>query len=199
MAKQADTTKSRALRKCRFESCDRTVGTKGAKGLCPAHYRQSKVGELRPIIKKMRRVPGAVCLVDGCEKRDGRFSAGMCNAHYLRSYRHGDPNILLKTQDGEPAKWIKSMVGFSGTECLTWPFARDPGGYPCKHTFDGKPIRAHRVMCILVHGDPPFPKAEAAHSCGNGNLGCVNPNHLSWKTHAENMADLAIHYRERRR
>lgn len=46
-----------------------------------------------------------------------------------------------------------------------------------------------RHMCKLKNGDPPTPDHEAAHSCGNGKHGCINPNHLRWATDAENMAD----------
>jgi hypothetical protein len=43
-------------------------------------------------------------------------------------------------------------------------------------------------MCELAYGPPPD-KYVAAHSCNNGHLGCVNPNHLSWKTKSEDMKD----------
>lgn len=33
-------------------------------------------------------------------------------------------------------------------------------------------------MCELVYGKPPMPKHQAAHNCGKGNLGCINPKHL---------------------
>jgi hypothetical protein len=48
-------------------------------------------------------------------------------------------------------------------------------------------------MCQLVHGDPPTPAHQAAHSCGSGHLGCVNPKHLSWKTQSENQLDCREH------
>jgi hypothetical protein len=31
------------------------------------------------------------------------------------------------------------------------------------------------------------------HSCGNGHLGCINPHHLRWGSHPENMSDKTIH------
>jgi hypothetical protein len=34
---------------------------------------------------------------------------------------------------------------------------------------------------------------QAAHSCGNGHLGCVNPHHLRWVTPKENAADRDDH------
>jgi hypothetical protein len=48
-------------------------------------------------------------------------------------------------------------------------------------------------MCELVHGFAPSDNHEAAHSCGNGHLGCVNPNHLRWDTPSGNAADKYEH------
>jgi transcriptional regulator with XRE-family HTH domain len=59
--------------------------------------------------------------------------------------------------------------------------------------YNGVSYWAHRFMCSLVHGEPPTPKHTAAHSCGNGHGGCVNPHHLSWKTQAENLEDCRQH------
>jgi DNA-directed RNA polymerase specialized sigma subunit len=41
-------------------------------------------------------------------------------------------------------------------------------------------------MCELVNGPVPSQDHEAAHSCGKGDTGCVNPAHLAWKTRSEN-------------
>jgi hypothetical protein len=57
----------------------------------------------------------------------------------------------------------------------------------------GDTLYAHRLMCQLAHGDPPTPDHIAAHSCGRGHEGCVNPNHLSWKTYSENELDKRVH------
>lgn len=73
-------------------------------------------------------------------------------------------------------------------DCILWPFAKDQYGYGriCNKG-------AHRIVCEIAHGNAPSPKHEAAHSCGNGNLGCINPKHLRWATHLENHADRAWH------
>jgi hypothetical protein len=54
---------------------------------------------------------------------------------------------------------------------------------------NGEILYAHRYMCELVKGAPPSPEHETAHSCGNAYERCVHPDHLSWKTRAENEQD----------
>lgn len=48
-------------------------------------------------------------------------------------------------------------------------------------------------MCMVAHGEPPTGSHEAAHSCGNGREGCVNPRHLRWATPVENQSDKVAH------
>jgi hypothetical protein len=76
--------------------------------------------------------------------------------------------------------------------CVFWPFSRDVKGY-AKINVSGKPNNAHRVVCAEVNGPPPTSKHQAAHSCGNGKLGCVGPNCLRWATQVENEADKVAH------
>lgn len=87
--------------------------------------------------------------------------------------------------------FLAAHVDYQGDDCLTWPFGRT-SGYGVVPV-ESYPNYAHRVMCAMAHGEAPTPKHEAAHSCGNGHLGCVNPRHLSWKTHAENQRDRIAH------
>jgi hypothetical protein len=72
--------------------------------------------------------------------------------------------------------------------CLTWPFARTRDGYGWVGRGE-RNLKAHRYICTIVKGEPPTPQHHAAHSCGNGHLGCVNPRHLSWKTPSENSKE----------
>jgi len=84
-------------------------------------------------------------------------------------------------------------VSYQGDDCLIWPFVRrGNNGYPILYEH-GKKRGAHRFVCIGAHGEPPTPRHEAAHLCGKGHLGCVNPRHLAWKTPKENQADKIIH------
>lgn len=89
---------------------------------------------------------------------------------------------------GTLKQWIADHLAYPHDYCLLWPFSRHVNGY-CPLTVDGKNTYVHRVICKQVHGDPPTPKHHAAHSCGRGAEGCVNPRHLSWKTNSENQLD----------
>lgn len=81
---------------------------------------------------------------------------------------------------------------FESEDCLPWPFAKDRHGRG-QVWFEGRLAGAHRVVCQMVHGEPENDGLDAAHSCGNGHDGCVNPGHLRWATRAENFADMAGH------
>ena len=89
-------------------------------------------------------------------------------------------------------EWIKAHKNHPHKDwCLICPFFRDKNGRGVTHTGDRH--YAHTEMCQLAHGPAPTPEHGCAHSCGNGHLGCANPNHLSWKTQAENLEDCRAH------
>lgn len=93
---------------------------------------------------------------------------------------------------GAAAKFLRDNLAYDGEDCLLWPFGRQPTGYGSLG-YMGVQYYAHRFMCELVHGPAPSPEHEAAHSCGRGKQGCVDPRHLSWKTKAQNMQDKRQH------
>lgn len=91
------------------------------------------------------------------------------------------------------AEFIRDIaMKFDGDECLIWPLRRKKTGYGALK-LKGKTTTAHRVICREAHGDAPTPRHQAAHSCGKGHEGCVNPRHLSWKTARENQIDRIFH------
>src|SRR6185312_60585 len=75
-------------------------------------------------------------------------------------------------------QWIRAHLNYPHKEwCLLWPFSRNQGGYA---NVGRKSTLVHRIMCEYMHGEPPDGKPEAAHECGKGYLGCVNPHHIVW-------------------
>lgn len=129
------------------------------------------------------------CLADGCVEPS--VAKGLCKPHWHRMRRYGSPTGG-KYREGAASEWLVAHVSHAGSECLTWPFGRNSRGYGAVG-FRGRRVGAHRAMCILAHGEPPKANSHAAHSCGKGHEGCVNPRHISWKTPKENQRDRAAH------
>jgi len=93
---------------------------------------------------------------------------------------------------GKAVQWLRDHANYQFDYCLIWPFASVCRGYG-HFGYLGKSFYAHRFMCELVHGAPPSPEHEAAHSCGRGHEACVNPRHLSWKSKSDNLKDSRKH------
>lgn len=131
------------------------------------------------------------CSVDSCNNRVSR--RGWCNAHYTRWYKYGDPLTRFAATKGEPKKFFDGVVLNQDTDdCLIWPFAKDRHGYG-RMAVNGRMQSVHRLACVVVNGPASFDKPHAAHSCGNGHLGCCNPRHTRWASVSENQMDRAGH------
>lgn len=107
---------------------------------------------------------------------------------YIRKTTGDKPN---EKGQGANFKWLLAHVDYQGAGCLAWPFAKDNRVGRGSIGYNGRGWWAHRLMCVLAHGEPPTPKHQAAHNCGKGHYGCVNPRHLEWKTNSENQLDRA--------
>jgi hypothetical protein len=133
-----------------------------------------------------------VCKGPECTKTDLRGGAkGLCSGHY-QQMRAGNPLTPIVHDKELGPLWIARHVNHVGDECLTWPFFRDERGR-AQVNVNRRTMGAAKYMCRLAHGEPPTPKHQAAHSCGKAHEGCINPNHLSWKTAKENAADKITH------
>lgn len=130
-----------------------------------------------------------LCSIEDCGKPVRAL--GLCRSHHYRQAKHGSP-YGGRVSRGALAKWLKDHVSYDHDACLIWPFGSNNQGYG-QLTYEKKDYVASRFMCILVNGEPPQKNLEAAHSCGKGNLGCVSPKHLEWKTPKGNQADRIIH------
>ncbi len=89
---------------------------------------------------------------------------------------------------GRAFQWLCQHASYTEKKCLFWPFSKCDGragavGY-C-----GVAFKPTRLMCLLAHGAPPSGQLRAANTCGRGNKGCINPNHLVWRTQSECRLD----------
>lgn len=132
----------------------------------------------------------ANCIIEGCAKPIIN-RRGWCSSHYHRWLNHGDP-LGGRAPDGSGVAFIKSITNENIDDCLFWPFGKNSQGYGIV-TWENRKSLAHRVVCELFHGPSPQEGMYARHLCGNGHLGCCNPQHLAWGTPTENRADAKGH------
>lgn len=175
---------------CAVADCNRIITGRGdGRGMCSKHYlRWRRHGD--PSVSKIdREQTGKSCKAEGCESPSG--FKGYCVNHYNRLKRHGDP-LAYSQKYRVRISWIEAHIAHDGDECLIWPFGVNDTGRGVA-AFGGKTTSAPRIMCILAHGEPPDPSMHAAHSCGNGHIGCMHPKHLRWATPVENENDKLAH------
>ncbi len=135
-----------------------------------------------------------LCSIAGCGKPHS--DNDLCSTHARRRRLWGDARPDIPVVGRGNKEWLLAHVEHTDADaCLIWPFGRSQAGYASmKARVDGKSyLYAHIAMCALRHGPMPQPKMLATHSCGNGHLGCVNPNHLRWGTTQSNAQDTVSH------
>lgn len=178
---------------CTIAGCDKP---EKARKLCNMHYKRLvKHGDVNfqgDSHRKIGKHPTGICEIDGCSHK--HLARGMCHKHYQQARAYGPKKPKLKMR---PVKYLSFVIEFQGDQCLPWPYERSNSGYG-RITIDGRVASVHRVVCQRIHGVPPTDQHQAAHTCSNGHLGCVNPKHLYWATPTQNAADrmknMADHY-----
>lgn len=177
---------------CFVDGCNKNAHwrAKGAKGMCHAHYKRT-LRHGSPTGGAHRADNSGDCSIEGCDFK--AKSLGMCSRHYQRYFRNGCATSG-RAHWGEPGKYFADVVvSFQGDDCLIWPYSRNACGYGTIYAQKGQSTIVSRRACEERHGPPPIKGAVAAHSCGKGREGCVNPNHLRWATPLESAADKVIH------
>ncbi len=127
------------------------------------------------------------CSFPECEKP--ARAAGLCSGHYSQK-RDGRPIAPIKERP-DVHGWLANHVNYEGDDCLIWPFAKSKG-YGVINSLSGNKM-VSRIMCAHRNGPPSVKSLHAAHTCGNGHLGCCNPKHLYWATKLENEHDKIKH------
>lgn len=176
---------------CRIDNCNGNAARSsgGRRGWCAAHYiRWKKHGAVTGGRVAPRSKDGP-CSVEGCQ--NPIKARGYCSSHHHRLQKYGDP-LAGRAALGAVRAWLEQHISYGGQECVPWPFAQLRGGR-ASITINGVTRNASRYMCELVHGPAPSSKHHAAHTCGNGHRGCVNPSHLEWKTPSANEMDKIVH------
>ena len=117
----------------------------------------------------------ATCTINGCGRTD-HVRRGMCDMHYSRWRRHGDPETVLKPY-GHPVSAPLYDVN-PDTGCWEWSGHTDALGYA-----NYRGTSAHRAFYIEAYGDPGDLVVD--HLCNNPP--CVNPDHMEAVTQRENV------------
>ena len=174
-----------APRKCAIDGCEKNAHT-GA--LCSMHAARKRIHGSPFLGARKER---GICSIDGCGKQ--HYGHGLCLAHYKRNVRHGSPDSGGYAR-GVVRPWLDSVaIPYQGKDCLTFPFKHDASGYGRINLGKGNIIGAHVYVLTATKGPKPTPAHEACHTCGNGHLSCVTPDHLYWGTRLENVQDAMTH------
>lgn len=178
---------------CDFPECGKP---KRAQGYCHGHYQQYKQGqELRPLLAVAKSVPGAICVVGGCQREVEVNVHQVCRPHYKRLKRHGDPIAggTRRTRNADAKEFllfhgwdeVQRVDGLS--PCWEWRGARSKQGYGrADDKYIGSSL-VHRLSYTVWNG--PLGEDEfACHRCDNPP--CMNPAHLFAGSRQDNVDDM---------
>ena len=129
------------------------------------------------------------CSYEGCP--NPVISRGWCRLHYDRLWRSGE---LVTRGKGFAFEHFVANLMTETPDCKLWPYSHTGGrvfdGYG-QVKIDGKYQRVHVLACAAFNGPRP-PGMQAAHGRLKRCVStlCWNGAHLSWKTVAQNNADM---------
>lgn len=131
-----------------------------------------------------------VCDIPDCTKIN--YGKGYCKMHYLRTWRRGDPNIVLHAHSNYHGKTLKEIfeskfIRGNDNECWDWKGYLQKGYGHIR--YKSKKYTASRLSYELYVGSLDS-KMSICHTCHRPI--CVNPNHLYLGTHQENMQDMVV-------
>lgn len=135
------------------------------------------------------------CIIDNCDQP--HKAKGYCRKHYWRFAKYGDPNKTSRFGKEISLDERINLVGWDVIDsgCWEWRGYRDHFNYPMI-MFANQAIRVHRYVFELSFGKMILPGNVVMHSCDNPP--CVNPDHLSQGTQADNIQDMVSKNRHRR-
>lgn len=117
---------------------------------------------------------------DACTTR-GRLKRGMCNKHYCRWLKYGDPSFV---KPGVVVAFLRRAIDTDTDECII--LSRSYGRPSMK--LNNAKMNASRAIWIMANGDPG--ELWVLHTCHRGIEGCVNLRHLYLGNQAQNMRDM---------
>lgn len=127
--------------------------------------------------------------MDGCERVVQ--AKGLCDPHYYRLRKHGAPDALIKSMLVSPADRLRRLTKRSESGCLEWQGTTNKLGYGTV-TANGKTMSAHKWAWEMAKGAVPDGMC-LRHACDNPP--CVDVEHLSVGTYAQNSQDMAARKR----
>lgn len=127
-----------------------------------------------------------ICAVANCGRSDIN-AREMCNMHYGRYRRHGDPMGGGRRAIVGPAEALM-MHSIERGACRIWTGADTGNGYGVM-SISGKTVLAHRMAFELAHGSI-MDGLVIDHICHI--RACINPDHLRAVTQKQNLENNGV-------